>query len=87
MMSKIKVMAADKAAQMEQGRVSPPPVLSEEDGSKDAFFAQVAELAEAMIARHGRDFAIGTLVLAAKFIAEDKPLANRGDDGGEEGCR
>jgi hypothetical protein len=83
MMSKIEVVEAGKAARSEQRRVSPPPELSEEDRSKDAFFAQVAELAEAMIARHGRDFAIGTLVLAAKFIAEGKPLANRGDDGGE----
>ena len=57
--------------------------LSEEDRSKDAFFAQIAELAEAMIARHGRDFAIGSFVLAAKFIAEGKPLINRTDGGGE----
>ena len=84
MISKIEVVEAGKAAQSEQRRVSPqPPELSEEDRSKDAFFAQVAELAEAMLARHGRDFAIGTLVLAAKFIAEGKPLVNRGDDGGE----
>jgi hypothetical protein len=81
MMSKIKVMAPEKTAQADHGRVSRPSELSEEDTSKDAFFAQVAELAEAMIARHGRDFAIGTLVLAAKFIAEGKPFANRGDDG------
>lgn len=57
--------------------------LSEEDGSKDAFFAQVAEIAEAMITRHGKDFAIGTLVLSAKFIAEGKPLINRTSGGGE----
>jgi hypothetical protein len=43
----------------------------------------VAELAEAMIAAHGRDFAIGTLVLAAKFIAEGKPLTARGNGSGE----
>lgn len=42
--------------------------------SKDAFFQSVAELAEKMIDVHGRDFAMGTLVLAAKFIAENKPL-------------
>ena len=57
--------------------------LSEEDRSKDAFFVQVAEIAEAMIARHGKDFAIGTLVLSAKFIAEGKPLINRTNGGGE----
>jgi hypothetical protein len=84
MMSKVKAMTAEKAAQSGRGRASPqPPELSEEDRSKDAFFAQVAELTEAMIARHGSDFAIGTLVLAAKFTAEGKPLANRGGDVGE----
>ena len=57
--------------------------LSEEDRSKDAFFVQVAEIAEAMIARHGKDFAMGTLVLSAKFIAEGKPLINRTIGGGE----
>ena len=51
--------------------------LSEEDRSKDAFFVQVAEVAEAMIARHGKDFAMGTLVLSARFIAEGKPLIKR----------
>ena len=57
--------------------------LSEEDRSKDGFFQQTAELAEAMIAAHGKDFAIGTLVLAAKFIAEGKPLINRSNAKGE----
>ena len=81
-MSKVEAMTADKTTQSGRGRTSPqPPELSEEGGSKDAFFAQVAQVAEAMTARHGRDFAIGTLVLAAKFIAEGKPLTNRSDDG------
>lgn len=51
--------------------------LTEEDRSKDAFFVRVAEVAEAMIARHGRDFAMGTLILSARFIAEGKPLIKR----------
>jgi hypothetical protein len=51
--------------------------LGEEDASKDAFFVRVAEVAEEMIARHGKDFAMGVLVLSAKFIAEDKPLIKR----------
>jgi hypothetical protein len=55
--------------------------LSEEDKSKDDFFIQIAEVAQAMIARHGREFAMGTLVLSAKFIAEGKPLINRSDGG------
>ena len=63
---------------------SAPIELSEEDRSKDAFFVQMAEIAEAMIARHGKDFAIGTLVLSAKFIAEGKPLINRTSGGGEK---
>ncbi len=53
--------------------------LSDEDISKDAFFVQMARLVEAMIAAHGKDFAIGTLVLAAKFVAEGKSLANTRD--------
>ncbi len=32
-----------------------------------------------MIAAHGRDFAMGVLVLAARFIAENKPLTNPAD--------
>ncbi|MGL4395475.1 MAG: hypothetical protein ACRCS9_02945 [Hyphomicrobium sp.] len=48
------------------------PELSEEDRSKDGFFHAVAELSNAMIAAHGRDFAMGALILAARFIAENK---------------
>ena len=55
----------------------------DEDQSKDAFFVQVGEIAEAMIARHGSEFAIGTLVLAAKFVAEGRPLVSRGSETGE----
>jgi len=63
-----------------------PMELNEEDRSKDAFFVQLAEIAEAMIARHGKDFAMGTLLLSAKFIAEGKPLSNR-TDGGHDNSR
>jgi len=62
------------------GEMSPQQV--EEDRSKDAFFAQVGEVAEAMIARHGREFATGTLVLAAKFVAEGRSLVSRGAQAG-----
>ena len=55
----------------------------DEDQSKDAFFVQVGKIAEAMIARHGSEFAIGTLVLAAKFVAEGRPLVSRGSETGE----
>lgn len=44
----------------------------DEDASKDAFFARIAELSEQMIHTHGKDFAMGTLVLAARWIASDK---------------
>jgi hypothetical protein len=83
-MSNIGIKAAGKVAQTEHERVPPEPLeLSEEDRSKDAFFVRIAEIADAMIARHDRDFAIGTLVLSAKFIAEGKPLINRINGGGE----
>ena len=87
-MSKIGIKAAEKVAKTGQGTIgqgsgSPEQsALSEEDRSKDAFFTQIAEVAEAMIARHGKDFAMGTLVLSAKFIAEGKPLINRPIGGG-----
>lgn len=54
-----------------------PPELSAEDKSKDEFFVALAEITEAMIAKHGKDFAMGTLILSARFIAEDKPLVKR----------
>jgi hypothetical protein len=83
-MSKIEIKAA--------GTVEPPQQpftqmeLSDDDRSKDAFFVRLAEIAEAMIARHGKDFAMGTLLLSARFIAEGRPLINRAD-GGEENRR
>lgn len=69
MMSTTETRVADSAA--------PPQALSEEDRSKDDFFVRLAELAEAMIARHGKEFAMGTLVLSARFIAEGKSLIRR----------
>lgn len=57
-----------------------PPELSAEDQSKDVYFVQLARLTEAMVAEHGKDFAMGTLILSARFIAEGKPLIKRDDD-------
>ena len=54
--------------------------LSEEDRSKDKFFHEVAELSNSMIAAHGSEFAMGTLVLAARFIAEGKALTKKAED-------
>jgi hypothetical protein len=48
--------------------------LTDEDRSKDEFFVKLAYVAEAMVAAHGKDFAMGALVLTARFIAEGKPL-------------
>ena len=44
--------------------------MSQDTTSKDHFFAQLASLSDAMIAAHGKDFAMGAMVLAARFIAE-----------------
>ena len=48
---------------------------SSEDKSKDECYEKVASIANEMVDRHGKDFAMGTLVLAARFLAEGKPLA------------
>jgi hypothetical protein len=47
-----------------------------EQRSKDEFFGQLAMIGERMIAAHGRDFAIGTLVLLARFLVERNEPAN-----------
>jgi hypothetical protein len=70
-----------KATPVAEERSSQVAKLSDEEKSKDAFFVQLAEIAEAMITRHGRDFAMGTMVLSARFIAEGKPLIKRTDGG------
>jgi len=44
-----------------------------EGASKDLFFQQLGALADAMINSHGKDFAMGALILAARFVAEGKP--------------
>lgn len=56
---------------------SPP---SAEDQSKDDFHNQLSALCNAMIAAHGHDFTIGTLVLAARFIVDRKPLVKSDTD-------
>lgn len=48
--------------------------------SKDGYFAAIAELAERMIAAHGREFAMGAFILAARFIAENKAFERNGTD-------
>ncbi|MDB5404565.1 MAG: hypothetical protein QOF70_7011 [Acetobacteraceae bacterium] len=51
--------------------------MTDEDKSKDRFFERVGELAEEMIAAHGKEFTMGTLILAARFIVEGKSLVKR----------
>ena len=46
--------------------------LTPEELSKDDFFQQLAKLSEEMVARHGKDFSMGALVLAARWIAENR---------------
>ncbi len=46
--------------------------LTEEERSKDAFFQRIALIGEEMIAAHGREFATGAFVLAARWISEGR---------------
>lgn len=46
--------------------------LTPEELSKDDFFQQLARLSEEMVAKHGKDFSMGALVLAARWIAENR---------------
>jgi hypothetical protein len=47
---------------------------TDEDRSKDAFFGEVGDVAQRMIDKHGKDFAMGVFIIGARFIAEGKPL-------------
>jgi hypothetical protein len=53
---------------------------NDDDASKDLFFQEVGAIADRMIAAHGKDFAMGTLVLAARWIAENKSFTDRVTD-------
>lgn len=46
--------------------------LTPEQESKDEFFEKLARLSEEMVAKHGKDFSMGALVLAARWIAENR---------------
>ncbi|HEU0223792.1 MAG TPA: hypothetical protein VFR34_16490 [Paracoccaceae bacterium] len=47
--------------------------LTPEEASKDHFFRRLAELTDEMEAAHGKDFTMGALVLAARWIASKRP--------------
>ena len=53
--------------------------LTAEEESKDRFFRELAELSERMIEAHGKNFSMGALILAARFIAENKPFTHEDD--------
>ncbi|PZQ51282.1 MAG: hypothetical protein DI556_03670 [Rhodovulum sulfidophilum] len=50
----------------------PPVTLTPEEESKDVFFTKLGEIAQEMTEAHGRDFAMGALVLAARWVAEGR---------------
>lgn len=62
---------------LNESQFDPMPGLTSEDKSKDELFVRMAFVADAMLKAHGKDFTMGTLVLAARFIAEGKPLIKR----------
>lgn len=49
-----------------------PAALTPEELSKDTFFTRLGGIAQEMAESHGRDFAMGALVLAARWIAEGR---------------
>ena len=49
--------------------------MTDEQQSKDRFFERLAAIADEMAAAHGKDFAMGALVLAARWLAENKANA------------
>ncbi|WP_353476696.1 hypothetical protein PVT71_28320 (plasmid) [Salipiger sp. H15] len=46
--------------------------LTAEELSKDRYFQSLAKIAEEMVEDHGKDFATGALILAARWIAENR---------------
>ena len=43
-----------------------------ESASKDRFYERLSSLAEEMISAHGKEFTMGSLILAARYLAEGK---------------
>jgi hypothetical protein len=56
--------------------MKPEARLTPEEESKDEFFRRIADLSQEMIAAHGKDFATGALVLAARWVADGRMSAN-----------
>jgi hypothetical protein len=47
--------------------------MNDDHPSKDQFFERLGALADAMVAAYGKEFAMGAMILAARFIAEGRP--------------
>ena len=58
--------------------------MIQEPPTKDIFFAQLARISDDMIAAYDKDFAMGALVLAARFIAERDRTASAETDSSTE---
>ena len=70
-------------AQLE-AQFQPVPELTQEDHSKDQFYVRLALVVDDMLKAHGKDFAMGALILAARFMAEGKPLIKRVSEQGAQ---
>ncbi len=46
--------------------------MTDEQESKDQFFERLGRIADEMAAAYGKDFAMGALLLAARWLAENK---------------
>jgi hypothetical protein len=54
--------------------------LTEKEQSKDAFFKRIAAIGGEMIEEHGKEFATGAFVLAARWISEGRMEAAKKPD-------
>lgn len=54
-----------------------PQKLTDEEKSKDVFFQRIAAIGGEMIQAHGKEFATGAFVLAARWISEGRMGANK----------
>lgn len=50
--------------------------LSNAAPNKDVFFERLAAISDDMIRAYGADFAMGALILAARYIAEGRQIQN-----------
>ena len=53
--------------------------MTNEPQTKDQFFERLGAIGDEMIAAYGKDFAMGAFVLAARFIAEEKPAGENAE--------